>query len=78
MLKILFSPSEGKNQGGTLSTLELFGATNARDEILQSYNDIVLSKDKDAIKALFGIKKWSDCEDYICDIFNSPLMAAIE
>lgn len=78
MLKILFSPSEGKNQGGMLSSSELFGATNARDEILQSYNDIVLSKDEEAIKALFGIKKWSDCKVYICDIFNSPLMPAIE
>ncbi len=78
MLKILFSPSEGKNQGGTLSSSELFGATNARDEILHSYNDIVLSQDEEKIKALFGIKKWSDCKTYICDIFNSPLMAAIE
>ena len=78
MLQILFSPSEGKNQGGTLNSSELFGATNARDEILHSYNDILLSQDEEKIKALFGIKKWSDAEAYICDIFNSPLMAAIE
>ena len=78
MLKILFSPSEGKNTGGTEIQKDLFGATNARDEILNAYNKIVLSKDEEQIKSLFGIKKFSDCEPYICDIFNSPLMMAIE
>ena len=78
MLKILFSPSEGKNSGGSETQKDLFGAVNARDEILQSYNATVLSKDEEKIKALFGIKKFSDCEAYVCDVFNSPLMMAIE
>jgi len=78
MLKILFSPSEGKNSGGTQSQKKLLGAPNARDEILQSYNEIVLSQDEEAIKKLFGIQKFSDCEPYINDLFNSPLMCAIE
>jgi hypothetical protein len=78
MLKILFSPSEGKNSGGSETPKNLFGAVNARDEILHAYNDIVLSKDEEQIKTLFGIKKFSDCEPYICDIFHSPLMMAIE
>jgi len=78
MLKILFSPSEGKNSGGSETKKKLLGASNARDEILTAYNEIALSKDEEIIKNLFGIKKWSDCEPYINDLFNSPLMCAIE
>jgi len=78
MLKILFSPSEGKNSGGTQPRRELLGAPNARDEILTAYNEIVLSKDEELIKNLFGIKKWNDCEPYINDVYNSPLMSAVE
>ena len=78
MLKILFSPSEGKNSGGNSTKKDIFGALHARDEILHTYNDIVLSQDKEAIEKLFGFKKFSECEPYICDIFNSPLMPAIE
>ena len=78
MLKILFSPSEGKASGGNAKQNEIFGALDARDEILQEYNRIVLSKDQELIKTLFGFKKFSECEPYICDIFNAPLMNAIE
>jgi cytoplasmic iron level regulating protein YaaA (DUF328/UPF0246 family) len=79
MLKILFSPSEGKNSGGTPPVKsELFGASNARDEILQTYNNILIDGDKEAIKNLFGMKKYSDCEPYIEDIFIAPQMSAIE
>jgi len=78
MLKILFSPSEGKKSGGNVQNSKLLGATNARDEILKTYNYIVRSKDEMSIKHLFGFKKFSDCEPYIVDIFNSPLLEAIE
>ena len=78
MLKILFSPSEGKRSGGNALQQKLFGAAHARDEILQTYRNIVLSADEEAIKQLFGFKKFSECTPYIVDIFNSPLMAAIE
>lgn len=78
MLKILFSPSEGKNSGGEASKNDLLGATNARDEILSAYNKIVLSNDEERIKNLFGIKKFSDCQAYINDVTNSNLMSAIE
>lgn len=78
MLKILFSPSEGKKPGGNATKQELFGAEDARNEILQSYNEIVNSGDEEKIKALFGIKKFDDCLPYIQDIFNAPLMSAIE
>ena len=78
MLKILFSPSEGKNLGGIKSKLSLFGAANARDEILASYQKILKSKDEESIKTLFGMKKFSDCTAYIVDIFDAPLLPAIE
>lgn len=78
MLKILFSPSEGKKTGGDVCQQELFGAVDARNEILQTYNDIVNSNDEEMIKALFGFKKFDECKPYIQDIFNAPLMSAIE
>ena len=78
MLKILFSPSEGKNSGGNEIKKDLLGATRARDEILNTYRKIVLSSDEEAIKNLFGFKKFSDCEPYINDINSSSLMHAIE
>ena len=78
MLKILFSPSEGKNSGGHEKPRELLGSNSARESILNEYNSIVGSNDKERIKNLFGIKKFSDCEPYIVDIFDSPLMCAIE
>jgi len=78
MLKILFSPSEGKNCGGQEEAEELFGALDARKEILDAYNAIVLDGDEEKIKQLFGFKKFSECQPYINDIYNSPLMCAIE
>ncbi|WP_373071618.1 YaaA family protein [Sulfurimonas sp.] len=78
MLKVLFSPSEGKKSGGESSKSELLGADSARDEILKTYNYIVKSKDEDSIKELFGFKKFSDCAPYMVDIFNSEVMEAIE
>jgi len=78
MLKILFSPSEGKNSGGNEKQKELFGALNARKEILDTYNNIVMSNDEAKIKQLFGFKKFSECASYINDIYHSPLMSAIE
>lgn len=78
MLKILFSPSEGKNSAGTALFKELLGAPHARDEILKAYNEIILSANQEKIQELFGIKRWSECEKYICNIFDAPLMQAIQ
>ncbi|MDF1874875.1 YaaA family protein [Sulfurimonas sp. SAG-AH-194-I05] len=78
MLKILFSPSEGKNSGGDAVKKDLLGAIHARDEILDAYNTIIKTQDEEQIKALFGIKKFSDCEQYISDIYNAPLMPAMQ
>lgn len=78
MLKILFSPSEGKNSGGGENKKELFGTLSARKEILEAYNTIVLGSDEERIKQLFGYKKISECQPYINNIYNSPLMCAIQ
>jgi len=78
MLKILFSPSEGKNSGGSETPRDLFGALNARDDILNEYNKIVLSKNEEEIKQLFGFKNFSQCLPYINDIKLGTLMCAIE
>jgi len=79
MLYTLFSPSEGKTSGGTLSDQSdiLFGY-EPRTSILNTYNTIVNSGDMEAIKALFGIKKESDITPYIEDLFIAPKMPAIE
>lgn len=79
MLKILFSPSEGKTSGGVENiSQEIFGSTEKRAKILKEYNHIVLSRDETSITELFGIKKFSACTEYIQDIYNAPLMSAIE
>ncbi|MGE4420044.1 MAG: YaaA family protein [Sulfurimonas sp.] len=78
MLKILFSPAESKKIGGKESKKELFGSNSAREDILNKYNDIVNRSNENSVKELFGFKKLDDCKPYICDIFNSPLMCAIE
>ena len=79
MLYTLFSPSEGKNQGGVLPKERdiLFGC-EPRTNILNTYNTIVNSGDQETIKTLFGIKKESDIAPYIEDLFSAPKMPAIE
>ena len=78
MLKVLFSPSEGKNSGGKLAPKELLGSNSARANILNEYNEIVTRADENEITQLFGIKKFADCQPYMQDVFSSPLMSAIE
>ena len=79
MLLTLFSPAEGKLAGGRTAPLNqlLFGLSS-REEILKKYNAIVNSGDIEAIKALFGIKKESDIEQYIENLFTTQTMPAIE
>ncbi len=79
MLKILFSPSEGKRQGGQYPPInELLFHLDNRNEILEEYNKIVLSSDTDALQKMFGIKKEQDLQRYKTDIFNSLTCKAIE
>ncbi len=78
MLKILFSPSEGKNSGGNALKKELLGSNNAREPILNAYNSIVSKGNESEIIKLFGIKKLNACKPYMQDLFSSPLMSAIQ
>lgn len=78
MLKILFSPSEGKVSGGNEQKKELLGSNKAREEILNEYMNIINSNDEEKICNLFGFKKFSDCEPYLNNVFSSPLMCAIQ
>jgi cytoplasmic iron level regulating protein YaaA (DUF328/UPF0246 family) len=78
MLKILFSPAEGKNNGGNEVAKELLGSNHARKNIFDEYDKIIDSKNEEDIKKLFGLKKFDDCIPYINNIYNSKLMCAIE
>ena len=78
MLKILFSPSEGKNPGGDAVAKELLGSNSARTDILNEYNNILKRANENEISKLFGIKKFEDCKPYMKDIFSSELMSAVE
>ena len=78
MLKILFSPAEGKNSGGYEIKKELLGSNEARKSIFDEYSKVINSKDEEKIKALFGFKKFKDCKAYINNLSTSPLMSAIE
>jgi hypothetical protein len=78
LITILFSPSEGKNQGGNEIKKELFGSDKARVDISKSYNDIVSKQDTKELEKLFGIKNSKDYEPYLGGLNNSKLMHAIE
>jgi len=78
MLKILFSPAEGKKSGGDENPKELLGSNEARRSILSEYSNIVQHGGEDEIKQLFGFKNFSDCEPYIKDINKSALMPAVQ
>ena len=79
MLYTLFSPSEGKHQGGSpFKQRDILFGCHPRTEILQTYNKIVNSNDKEAIQTLFGIKKEREIAMFIEDLFSAPLMPAIE
>ena len=78
LLTTLFSPSEGKHQGGNESKKELFGSDKARDGILRVYNEIILRKDEKELEKLFGIKNPKEFEPYLSGTNNTPLMCAIQ
>lgn len=73
MLKILFSPSEGKREGGAETGLKL--SFYGQDEIVERYERIVSSKNEESIKKLFGLKNFNECLEYMSP---SGYMKAIE
>ncbi len=77
-MKILFSPSEEKRTNGENSEINILGGTEIRKEILYKYQKIIEEKNLENIKKLFGIKKEKDLEPYLVDIFDSPLLKAVQ
>ncbi len=78
MLKILFSPSEGKNTDGNSPTLNnLLFTLHKREKILTAYNKLVQSNDTDSLKKMFGIKKESEFKRFRTNIFELPTCKAI-
>jgi uncharacterized protein len=81
MIFTLFSPSEGKRDGGTLPALGsetlLFGL-GPRQALLDAYRSLVDGADRSAALALFGLKKPEDAAPYFLDIFTAPTLPACE
>lgn len=82
-MKILFSPSETKNNGGNLEYInknsfifpELF---EKRLEILEKYNNFIKTASKEELEKLFGTKKVDIIEKYKINIFKAPTKKAIQ
>jgi cytoplasmic iron level regulating protein YaaA (DUF328/UPF0246 family) len=80
-MKILLAPSETKNSGGKdkfgIDKLSFDELNNTREQLIDKYNHIVLSKDLSKIKKLFGLKKDKDIEVYLHNLYNTPTLKAI-
>ena len=82
-MKILFSPSETKNSGGTTQAFcknsfifpELF---EKRMQIVNQYNNYILNGSKEQLIKLFGTKKDDVINQYKKDILQSSTMKVIE
>jgi len=77
MIQILFSPSEGKNLQHTHNQTKLLGGIELREEILQTYNDIIKRDDTKELETLFGLKKQQEIQQYRCDIFEAKTTKAL-
>ncbi len=80
---ILFAPSEGKREGGTLPPIDesAFCFPDLypyRREAAERYNAFVQSADIKALTKLFGVKDAALMERYRADLFSAPTMKAIE
>ncbi|RAZ55081.1 YaaA family protein [Campylobacter hyointestinalis] len=81
-MKILFSPSESKINGGELKNLDdkAFLFSNLYDKRLYAlnlYNEFIKTASKDEVSKLFGLKKDFDIQKYTEDIFLKPIMKAV-
>lgn len=82
-MKILFSPSETKTEGGiekylNENTLIFPALYKNRLEVLSLYNNFLKSAKQEELEKLFGTKKVDVIEKYRQDIFKSPLLKAIQ
>lgn len=82
-MKILFSPAETKKVGGSKGDIEsgcfLFPELfDFRKEVLDKYNTFINSSTDEALSTFFGIKDYKKFEKYKTNIYNQPLMKAIQ
>lgn len=82
-MKILFSPSETKNSGGSESPFNknsfIFPALfEKRMEIVKQYQDYISNASKDELIKLFGTKKEDVIQQYSKNIFETPTMKVIQ
>lgn len=80
---ILFAPSEGKREGGTLPPLNegsfLFSALYPkRLDVIQQYEHVIRNGKDEALYDLFGIKDPKEYERYRVPFSLAPTMKAIE
>jgi hypothetical protein len=80
---ILFAPSEGKKEGGTLPPLNpdnlLFPKLySKRLDVIKQYEQVTRDGDDEALYELFGIKDTKVYERYRAPLSLSPTMKAIE
>ncbi|MDD2369708.1 MAG: YaaA family protein [Sulfuricurvum sp.] len=80
---ILFAPSEGKKEGGTLPPMnsknllfpELY---SKRLVVIQQYEHVIRDGDDEALYELFGIKDTKEYERYRAPLSSAATMKAIE
>ncbi len=82
-MKILFSPSEAKREGGIDKPFDKNSFVfpdlyDKRNEILSKYKNFIENSDNAKLSKLFGIKDPSKFIQYKQDIYIKPTMKAIE
>ena len=81
-MKILFSPSEGKKEGGDNSPIskEAFvfpDLYEKREDVLKRYSNYLTTASDEQLSRLFGIKELSKVQNLKNDIFTQPTLKAI-
>lgn len=80
---ILFSPSEGKQEGGVLPPLNPYSLLfpelySKRFEVIEQYEQIICDGNDEELSKLFGIKDRKEFERYRISFSSAPSMKAIE
>lgn len=82
-MKILFSPSEGKKEGGdgapfnakSFCCEELFGF---RQQMASAYQQLIDANDDATLSKLFGLKSAAQCAPFKRNVFSEPTMKAVQ
>lgn len=80
---ILFAPSEGKRQGGSLSpvnseTLLFPELYSKRLDVMEQYQTLIAEGSNESLAELFGIKESKEFERYKTPFEKAPTMKAVE